>query len=722
MTQPITRRTFVAASAAGAALAASGAALVGCASSSAVDTAYAAEAVNTQCSACPKQCSYAAYTVDGSIDKVVGNATDPASAGTLCARGYGMATAATSADRLESPMRRTDSGSYEAIPWDEALAEIGKALTDIKADKGAAALAAIIPGTSTADWYTERFMNALGSPNVYLNATTASSSVASGLALATGFTSYEVDYAQAKMVVILGASTVEMPDPGTIASLEAAKAAGAKIVMVDSRMPASASVATEYLGVKAGTELALVLAVARGLLSKDDLANAAAAKMEGLAEWERALASYTPQWAASVTGLAKDRIQSLVGELAAAAPAACIDLTWMALFGGSYGNSGELARAVALTNTVLGCWNVPGGAYVAAPTIDWSATAMAPIAVEEADATAAEYPLAHAGSAAQALRLAHDGAIAGLILVDANVVAEYPDPDYVREAVETCTLSVAVTPEMTETARCCTYVLPEQVWAESAQLPVVTGAVHPALKVSLQVIDPAVSEARSVSQIVEGLAQATDTAGAFSFTVEDAARAACESCGCAYEAAAALGATSLAPVAAEAVVWPTASGKVECACAACETAGYTATPTWVEPSVSPDALGYGYYRLTTGNQVVQATTKTANAAPVAAIAEQYGLDGLWMNAAAAEAAGIAEGDKVVIENEYASAPVRVHVTELIEPAAMYLASHYGVEDDEQRQADGLGVRQARFATFGLEPGYGAPLLQETMVTVGKAGA
>ena len=116
------------------------------------------------------------------------------------------------------------------------------------------------------------------------------------------------------------------------------------------------------------------------------------------------------------------------------------------------------------------------------------------------------------------------------------------------------------------------------------------------------------------------------------------------------------------------------------------------------------------------------TTKTANGAPLAAIAEQYGLDGLWMNAAAAEAAGIAEGDKVVIENEYASAPVRVHVTELIEPTALYLASHYGVEDDEQQQADGLGIRQARFVPFALERGYGAPLLQETMVTVRKAGA
>ncbi|MEY8460542.1 molybdopterin-dependent oxidoreductase [Eggerthellaceae bacterium 24-137] len=722
MTQPITRRTFVAASAAGAALAASGAALTGCAASPAVDVAHAAEVVNTQCTACPKQCSYAAYTVDGSIDKVVGNTADPASSGTLCARGYGMATAATSADRLTSPMRRTEGGGYEAVPWDEALAAIGASLTDIKAGQGAAALAAIVPGTSTADWYAGRLMNALGSSNVYVNATAASASVASGLALATGYTSYEVDYAHAKMVVILGASTVEMPDPGTIAALEKAKAAGAQIVMVDSRMAASSSVATEYVAVKAGTELALVLAVARILLNRDEIVARASATMEGIAEWKTALADYTPTWAASVTGASADRIESLAGELAAAAPAAAIDISWMALFGGSYGNTGELARATALVNTLLGCWNVPGGAYVAAPVIDWTAAGLAPLPVEAADATAEEYPLACAGSAAQALRLAHDGKISGLLLVDSNVVAEYPDPDYVREAVEGCALTVAIAPEMTETARCCTYVLPEKVWFESVQLPTVSGAVHPVLKVSSQVIKPAVEDARSVAEIVTGLAQATDTASAFPAAVEDAARAACEACGCSYEGAASTGVAALAPVAAEALVWPTASGKVECACAACTEAGYGSTPTWVEPTVTPDALGFGYYRLTTGNQASQVTTKTANAAPLAAIAEQYALDGLWMNAAAAEDAGIAEGDKAVIENEYASAPVRVHVTELIEPAAVYLASHYGVEDDEQTQADGLGVRQARFATFGLEPGYGAPLLQETMVTVGKAGA
>ena len=715
----ITRRGFVAAGVAGAALAASGATLAGCAAGPTTEKAYAADVVNTQCTVCPNQCGYAAYVVDGNIDKVVGNAADPHAVGTLCARGFGMATAAASADRVESPLRRTEDGRYEAVSWDEALGQIGRTLADIRQDAGGSALAAITDGTSTAQWYVRRLMSALGSPNVYENATTASVSVASGLAQATGFTAYEVDYARAKMVVILGASTVEVPSPGAVAALGEARAAGAQVVMVDSRLAASGSLATEWLPVRPGTELALGLAVARGLLERG---LGAEAPLADLNQWRAVLSDYTPAWAAEICGLGADVIETLTADLAQAAPAACIDLSWMALFGGSYGNTGELARAAALVNTLLGCWNVPGGAYLAAPVAAWADLSVSPLPVEAVDVTAEVYALAWDGAAPQALRLAHEGSIRGLLLVDANVAAEYPDPDYVREALERCTLSVAVTPEMTETARCCQFVLPEKLWSESDQLPAVTGAVHPVLNLSSAVIEPVVPEARSVAEIVSGLAQGADVADAFNFSVADAAAEMCEACGCTYAGAAAVGTSSLASLTAENLVWPTASGKVECASAACEAAGYSATPTWVEPTVAPDALGFGYYRLTTGNQAPQTTTKTANGAPLAAIAEQYGLDGLWMNAAAAEAAGIAEGDKVVIENEYASAPVRVHVTELIEPTALYLASHYGVEDDEQQQADGLGIRQARFVPFALERGYGAPLLQETMVTVRKAGA
>lgn len=715
----ITRRGFLAASAAGAALAATGATLTGCDSAPAIDQAYADEVVNTQCTACANQCGYAAYVVDGSIDKVVGHATNPHSAGTLCARGFGSATQATSDDRLTTPLRRTDGGGYEAVTWEVALEEIARAVTDIKGQKGPEALAAITDGTSTADFYMTRFMNALGSANSYVDLSAGSVSVASGLAQVTGYTAYEVDYAQAKMVVILGASAVEMPDPGTVAALEAAKAQGATIVMVDSRLTGSASLAAEWLPVRSGTELALVLALAHELAAGDKVAPEAAAQMEGYEAWAASLAEYTPAWAAEITGLAAGRIEELAQELAAAAPQAVLDLTWMALYGGSYGNTGELARAVALVNAMLGSWQVDGGASVVAPMVDFTGTVLAPVAVTATDVTLADYPLAQNGSTAQALRLAHDGVIEGLFLVDANVVAEYPAPDYVKEAVESCTLSVAIASEMTETARCCTFVLPEKTWSESDQLPVVYGAIQPTLVVSSQVIEPQVEDARSVNEIVEGLAKLTGTEGAFPFTLAEATEAYCEACGCTAQAAAQLGSTALE---AKAVSWPTASGKIQCASDAAAQAGLTAMPTWVAPTVNPDALGFEFYRLSTGDQAAQAAAKTVNAAPLAAIAKQYGLDRLWMNTEEASKLGVAEGDKVIVENEYASAPVEVHVTEAIEPATLYLASHYGVENDEQARANGLGVRQARFVPFALETAYGAPLLQETMVSVGKAGA
>ncbi|WP_304425998.1 molybdopterin-dependent oxidoreductase [uncultured Adlercreutzia sp.] len=719
MSHTITRRGFVAASAAGAALAASGAALTGCASTPAVETAFADEVVNTQCTACPKQCGYAAYVVDGNIDKVVGSATNPASAGTLCARGYGMATAAASADRLTEPMHRNERGTFDVVSWDDAIAAIGEAVKSIKESKGPEALAAISDGTSTNQWYTDRLMAAWGSANSYTDALYGSASLAAGLALATGHAGYEVDYANAKAVLILGASTVEMPDPGTVAGVAAAKERGAAIIMADSRQAASGTLATQWLPLRAGTDLALVLAIGHELVSRGAVTDEAAAQMAGLDEWKAELESYTPAWAASVTGASETAIEDVARTLADAAPAAAIDLTWMALYGGAYANTGELARATALVNGLLGAWNAPGGVFAAATLPAWEEETVGTVTPTAADVTAEAYPLALAGSPGAALRRAHDGAIAGLFLVNANVVAEYPDPAYVAEAIEACELSVALVPEMTETAVCCNWILPTLTWAESAQLPTVTGAAHPMLVVSSPVIEPAVENAWAVPAIVGALATATGVEGAFGFTVEDAAAACCEACGCDYASAAAVGTVALeAPAAA----WATESGLLECASATASAAGLSAVPTWVESAAAPAGLGFEFYRLTTGNQAPMATAVTSNVAPLAAIAEQYALDGLWINAATAADLGLAEGDEALIGNDKDSATVLVHVTEAIEPAALYLAGHYGVTDDEQTAANGLGVRQGRFGTLSLEPAYGAPLTQEIVVAVEKAGA
>lgn len=724
-TKEISRRGFVAASAATAALAATGATLSGCASESADDKAYASQLVNTQCSACPKQCGYAAYVVNGAVDKVVGNAQNPYAAGTLCARGYGSATAYAAQNRLTTPLRRNAAGFFDEIDWDTALSEIGSQLTALASQYGPQSLAAITNGTSTADWYVTRLLAALGSPNSYVSASATNISVASGLAQAIGYTAYEPDYENAAMVVILGASTIDVPDPGTVAALEAAREAGAQVVMVDSRLSSSGSLATDFVAVNAGTELALVLAWAHELLKDEKLAQAAADSMTDLGRWREAIAGCTPEWAADITGVPADRIVSLAQDLVAAAPAACIDLSWMAMFGGSYGNTGELARAVALTNTVLGCWDVPGGAYVVRP-VDWSSSVFAPLTVATPEITATQAPLAAGGSAAALVRFAYEGAVSALLLVDANVVAEYPNPDYVEQALGNCALTVAVTPSMTETAQRCTYVLPEKVWAESAQIPTVAGAKTPMLVVSSRVVEPAVEQARSVAEIVTGLAAAAGVDSAFPQTVEEAAEALCNCVGVDYRGACAVGTVALDSANAgvadgvAAVLWPTPSGKVECASAIADSSGVSAVPVWTAPSVS--AQSAGVYRLTTGNQAMLFATELTDLEPLRSIAAEYELDGLWINADEAAGIEVGEGDSVIVSNDHCSATVPAHVTQAIEPSVVYLACHYGVEDAEGKAADGFGARQASFVPFALEVGYGAPLLQEGLVTIAKAGA
>ena len=53
------------------------------------------------------------------------------------------------------------------------------------------------------------------------------------------------------------------------------------------------------------------------------------------------------------------------------------------------------------------------------------------------------------------------------------------------------------------------------------------------------------------------------------------------------------------------------------------------------------------------------------------ITKSYGLDRIWINAEVAERLGIADGDEVVLSNTMAEGPIKVKVTERINPTAIY---------------------------------------------------
>ena len=166
----LTRRSFLVGSA-GVAAVAAGAGLVSLSVRGEADadaeTDKRTEVVHSLCNSCSSKCGYYAYVVDGELTKLIGDEAHPNAQGKLCARGYGYSQIAYSPDRLTDPMKKNENGEFEVIGWDQALSEIGQKVNDIIAQYGPEALAMVQDPRPSGKYYTKRFMNALGSANVY---------------------------------------------------------------------------------------------------------------------------------------------------------------------------------------------------------------------------------------------------------------------------------------------------------------------------------------------------------------------------------------------------------------------------------------------------------------------------------------------------------------------------------------------------------------------------
>lgn len=728
----ITRRSFLAGSAGVAALAATSG-LMGFddweqAHAEGAGGGGETRTVHTLCNACSSKCGYTAYVVDGRLTKLIADEDHPHSRGKLCARGYGYSQIAYSKDRLTDPLKRNADGQFEAITWDQAYREIADKVHDILEAEGPEALALVQDPRPSGRYYTKRFMDALGSPNVYTHGAACDLSRESGMTQVIGTGSYSSDVAESRMTMFIGRSYADAIRPSSVAALQKAHENGARIVIVDPRCNNSRRFADEWVPINPGTDLAFVLAmshvlVTRGLYDKEYVA----ANTVGFDEWARALMDCTPQWAERVTGIESSTIESLAVQFAAAAPAASIESSWRGAFGCSYANSGETARAVCLFNTLLGCWNRKGGALfvpnVSAGDLDESTFPPVP-KPEGRIAGSEEYPLALTGMGTNlfAAQLAREGRMKGMFFYNSNMAAGYSNPAYLADALGNLDLCVVVDVQMSETAMVADYVLPDTSYLERLELPEFIGGKVPAVALRDQVLEKIHPNTRPVDQIFGELAEACGVGEYFGFSVDELADAQLRTVGLSLEALKTTGTAYFADRAFEydtVPKWKTPTGRIQFVSEACEQAGLSPYPTWVEPDTMP--VG-NELRLIGGKQAIHSHTQTTNIEDLMQITKDYDLTRVWLNADVASRLGIEDGDEVEVSNPQHTGRVRVRVTQRINPTALYLPSHYGCTSPEQHTAYGVGLRQMDFVPFHIEPAYGGAMTQEALVTVKKAGA
>src|SRR3954452_23018426 len=232
----------------------------------------------TYCRICEPLCGMVATVEGGRVRKLRPDPDNPMSAGFACPKGVAMTDVQNDPDRVLHPLRRTPSGEFERVGWEEALTGISDRLKRIRGDHGGGAIGWYMgnPGAFSYSHplWVKRLLDAVGSPHYY----TASSQdvsnrfAASALLYGSPFLLPIPDLARTDLLLIVGANPLishgsVMSAPRVKEQLHAITERGGRVVVVDPRRSETAR-AFEHLAVNPDTDAWLLLSLAQVIFSK----------------------------------------------------------------------------------------------------------------------------------------------------------------------------------------------------------------------------------------------------------------------------------------------------------------------------------------------------------------------------------------------------------------------------------------------------------------------
>jgi len=90
----------------------------------------------TACIFCSLNCGLVVHTEGRTITKVAGDKSHPASQGYVCEKATRVSAYQSAADRITTPLRRREDGSFEPVSWETAIAEVADRLMAVRDQHG----------------------------------------------------------------------------------------------------------------------------------------------------------------------------------------------------------------------------------------------------------------------------------------------------------------------------------------------------------------------------------------------------------------------------------------------------------------------------------------------------------------------------------------------------------------------------------------------------------
>jgi len=339
--------------------------------------------IPTICFNCESACGLVAYVEkdSGRITKFEGNPVHPGSRGRTCAKGPATINQVHDTERILKPLKRKGkrgSGEFVEVSWQEALADIGGRIRkSLQAGRPDEVMYHV--GRPGEDHFVLRMLQAWGVDGHNSHTNVCSASARLGFALWMGADRPSPDYSQTKFMLLLSAhlETGHYFNPHAQRILEA-KERGARLAVVDTRLSNTASHAHLWIATWPGTEAALLLGVARELLSRGAIdreftrrwvnwqAYLEARDGDRPRTFERFLerlgedyAAFTPEFVAAECKVPADTVVKLADEIQRAGKQFSSHL-WRNTASGNLGGW-QVARALVFLHVLTGSLGVPGG-------------------------------------------------------------------------------------------------------------------------------------------------------------------------------------------------------------------------------------------------------------------------------------------------------------------------------------------------------------------------
>jgi menaquinone reductase, molybdopterin-binding-like subunit len=484
------------------------------------------------CTLCPGGCGIRVRKVGNRAVGIEGQKDHPINRGGLCPLGLAGLQFLYGPSRVKSPVKRVGKrgeGRWQQITWEEALAEVGKRLSDLRENHQPHTVACIAGSDrGSIPNLISRFMTVYGSPN-FIRSATAADTLEQVIYLTQGQQGTAgVDLENADFILSFGCGILDgWGAPGRMFDLFGRMHQTVRIVQVEPRLSDTAACADQWIGINPGTEGALALGLAHVMIAEnlydrnfvedftfgfEDFAEASGQYHEGFKKM--VIDRFPPGAVAEITGVPRQKIIALARAFGRAQRPVAISGRGR----GSLPGGIDECLAVHSLNALAGNINQPGGVSVI-PEVDYSK--WPEVNIDQIAAEGMQHPrIDGAGSEdfpntryllnrfPKMINAADtDTPVQALLVAGANPLYTLADTAAVQKAFDRIPFIVSFSSYLDETAMQADVILPNHTYLERYQdVPSPKGLTHSVIGLSKPVVKP-LYDTRHIGDVVIQLAK-----------------------------------------------------------------------------------------------------------------------------------------------------------------------------------------------------------------------